>query len=268
MKDNRYSEFKIQLDQTKKLSKKDILFMVSNQDKYDKSELSKLGLFTMHRGLTLNNLNIFIDSIELFDFLFNLSVKDYKIIDCFSNQYAQDQFKNQQVIYDIDNNLPNIKKKYNMKRLRMTIHHKKTHYSYYYEVHFNSDENKVDFINIHDGRYNSYFNLCLEKHKEINKDVALIFNILHYINAFPECLQNSVPNEICNHNHYSGIKRKLTTHPSIIDRSGVTPHFRQGHFRYLDDDRFVNKKGQTVLVSPCFVKGEAKTVLDNKKYAL
>lgn len=39
-----------------------------------------------------------------------------------------------------------------------------------------------------------------------------------------------------------------------------SPHLRRGHFRFLQSEKFVNKKGCIVFVSETMIKGQAKTV--------
>lgn len=109
----------------------------------------------------------------------------------------------------------------------------------------------------------------------INKDpmTKLGVNFLAYINAFPECLTEGVPQNISKKSkagyqnarvlktssHVLEIGNKIQNESNII-----TPHFRKGHFRYLRDDRFVNKKGQIVFVKASMVRGHAQSL--KKKY--
>lgn len=112
--------------------------------------------------------------------------------------------------------------------------------------------------------------------KLINKDVKakLGINFLSYINAFPECLKEGVPQNITKKDKekYHNIKVLETSSHVLeieqINKSGskvIIPHFRKGHFRYLKDDRYVNKKGQVIFVKASMVRGVAKTLKNKQK---
>ena len=58
---------------------------------------------------------------------------------------------------------------------------------------------------------------------------------------------------------------KIKTHESLIEHSFITPHLRRGHFRRLESDFYKKKKGKIIFVRSTFVKGKAKTVLDNSE---
>lgn len=88
-----------------------------------------------------------------------------------------------------------------------------------------------------------------------------VLNMLAYIQAFPEKVTERAPLVVSGEFRGNGKKNySIGVHEDIIDRSGVRPHFRSGHFRMLSSDKFVNKKGQVVFVRSSFVHGRAKTV--------
>lgn len=93
----------------------------------------------------------------------------------------------------------------------------------------------------------------------------LAINTLSYINAFPECLIDKKPEGVVLQYSFKNKKISLKTTPQFKEfenEINVTPHFRRGHFRRLESDRFVNKKGQIVFVKPTIVKGyNYKTLL-------
>lgn len=93
----------------------------------------------------------------------------------------------------------------------------------------------------------------------------LLLNTLFYMNAFPGCVIDGTPSEIKNIQNFYGSKKNviIKTHESLIDRSGVTPHFRSGYFKTLSSKFYKHKRGQVVFVHSTFVKGKAVTVLDD-----
>lgn len=93
----------------------------------------------------------------------------------------------------------------------------------------------------------------------------MAMNFLFYINAFPECVIDGVPN---------GVKRipkakvistseKIVSH-TTVEHGFVRPHFRSGYFRHLNSDYFVNCKGQVRFIASTMVKGRAKTVISKE----
>jgi hypothetical protein len=100
-----------------------------------------------------------------------------------------------------------------------------------------------------------------ELSSDFQKYFNLFFNCIFYAVAFPDKLLNGVPEDFRNVGFHNGKKFvKLETQESLIIRSGVTPHFRSGHFAKLESERYVNKRGQIIWVSSSFVKGyKAKT---------
>ena len=99
-----------------------------------------------------------------------------------------------------------------------------------------------------------------------NTNFAAGINSLIYIFMYPETLVDSAP-ELPQH---KGAVKLLKVSKHIIDTerdssvtgSHKTPHFRSGHFRYLNSDFFKNKKGTWVFVKSSVV-GHAK-LLKNK----
>lgn len=94
--------------------------------------------------------------------------------------------------------------------------------------------------------------------------IRLLLNMLFYMEAFPNKILNTPPNEVSDklNKHNS---KTIETHKTIAsylkENQDISPHLRRGHFRYLSDDRYINKKGQFVFVNPSFVKGQAKTII-------
>ena len=114
--------------------------------------------------------------------------------------------------------------------------------------------------------FNHYLFVPAEMEDEEKKGpYNLVMNFLFYINAFPECVQDGVPNGVKRNPKAKSvsISDKIVSHTSI-ERGFVRPHFRSGYFRHLQSDYFVNCKGQVRFISSTMVKGKAKTVIEKK----
>jgi len=188
-------------------------------------------------------LHIFIDSIELFDFLKNQDIKDESI-----NIFNNDSISENNEYKDYDNNTI-----HNGKTCTIVIHHKyKKYYSIIYSVLL-SENNEI--INK---------KAMMDKPIEIVGWVKnLLYNTFFYIEAFPKCVSSGSPNEIKEFDKFYNSKNnrlKLITEESLIDKTSITPHFRRGHFVRLESERFVNKKGTVIFRKSTFVKGHAITV--------
>lgn len=96
--------------------------------------------------------------------------------------------------------------------------------------------------------------------------IKLLYNLIFYSKSFPDKVIDGTPSDFKEVGlHNANKKRSLTIEPheKIIDRSGVTPHFRRGHFAKLESSRYVNKRGQIIWISEAMVKGyKAKTVIE------
>lgn len=76
-----------------------------------------------------------------------------------------------------------------------------------------------------------------------------------YIQAFPECVTEMQTEPMP---WLQGPRRMIGRH-AIIDEEesrSVSPHFRRGHFRVLQHERFYNR-GKVVFIKGTFVKGRA-----------
>ena len=91
-------------------------------------------------------------------------------------------------------------------------------------------------------------------------------NFLFYINAFPECVVDGVPNCVKKNDKAKTIdvSDKVVSCKSI-EHGFVRPHFRSGYFRHFNSDYFVNCKGQVRFIESTMVKGRAKTVISKEE---
>jgi hypothetical protein len=94
----------------------------------------------------------------------------------------------------------------------------------------------------------------------------LVFGFSLYIEAFPETVVPSAVDNIHKVGHYDGQKHSVELN-SVVKRenekAATSPHFRRGHFRVLNSERFTKKQGQVVFVKGCFVRGQAFEVLED-----
>ncbi|WP_149914268.1 hypothetical protein [Sphingobacterium cavernae] len=113
-----------------------------------------------------------------------------------------------------------------------------------------------------------FYKEIIKKEDEISKTHSRIFrlaiNTIAYMNCFPNCVSDGVPNDYVDYSE-NKLAKNLTIQVSdkiTEDNSTISkiPHFRRGHFRVLKSEYFKNKKGQIVFISETMVKGKAKTV--------
>ena len=110
------------------------------------------------------------------------------------------------------------------------------------------------------------YTFCVEEFNDNeNKEIYnLGMNFLFYINAFPECVIDGVPNGVKRNSKAKVISTsdKIVSH-TTIEHGFIRPHFRSGYFRHFNSDYFVNCKGQVRFIEATMVKGKAKTVIEN-----
>lgn len=216
--------------------------------------------------------NIFIPSSGLFDFLINNKIKTdqtlKELIDSFC--LTKEQYG------------PN-------KRLLFVIHHKKNGLNsiiynlFFFEsgiviTYMSKGDDTPIFVNkkISDS-VNSFLtgsqtyygdrNTLDDNKLSTNLLTNLLFNIMYYSMVFPDKIIDGVPVDFKNVDMLYYIKKDQSfvfePHEKIIDRSGVTPHFRRGHFAKLESERYVNMRGHIIWISEAMVKGfQAKTVIE------
>jgi len=91
---------------------------------------------------------------------------------------------------------------------------------------------------------------------------SVLSSAFAYMQCFPDTVKDGIPKDLTNINHYGKTPCKsIGMHHSLVQHDGPCPHYRVGHFRFLSSEKFVHKKGQTIFIHGCFVKGQALTVL-------
>lgn len=111
--------------------------------------------------------------------------------------------------------------------------------------------------------------------KNAMKFYRLAFNTLAYINCFKEYVKDGAPNipfekdENSRRANAKSVEISTEFHEEIEDflknPSIRAPYIKRGHFMYLKDERYVNKRGELVWRKPCMIKGKAKTVYTNQE---
>lgn len=94
---------------------------------------------------------------------------------------------------------------------------------------------------------------CIER--EIDQIWRLLFGLSLYVRAFPECVNEMQTNPMP---WLQGTRRMIGRHAIIEEEESrsVLPHFRRGHFRVLQSERY-HEPGKVVFVKGTFVKGRA-----------
>jgi DNA-directed RNA polymerase subunit beta' len=109
----------------------------------------------------------------------------------------------------------------------------------------------------------------VEEFDDVESPNANIYNLgmnfLFYINAFPDCIIDGVPNGVKRNPKGKVISTsdKIVSH-TTVEHGFVRPHFRSGYFRHLNSDWYVNCKGKVQFIASTMVKGKAKTVIERQ----
>lgn len=101
-----------------------------------------------------------------------------------------------------------------------------------------------------------------ERSKTVFAYLRLAVNTIAYMNTFPDCIKDGVPEE--NKEEYSKSvmvsEKVIEINEAVNSGNKITPHFRRGYFKRLTSDFYTHKKGQIVFVKKTMVNGKAKTV--------
>ena len=102
---------------------------------------------------------------------------------------------------------------------------------------------------------------------EIIKIIQFAVNTVAYMNAFPGCIIDGVPEIVKKQQYYNENSLYLEISDKVVDsfkntENGkmVSPHFRRGHFKRLTAERYTKMKGKIIFVHETMVNGKAKTV--------
>jgi hypothetical protein len=84
-----------------------------------------------------------------------------------------------------------------------------------------------------------------------------------YEKCFPKNIEDGVPEDIANPNHWKRLvnPKTISVSKDILhtDHSTITPHFRSGHFKVLRSEFYKAARGKVIFVQSTFVRGSAKT---------
>ena len=126
------------------------------------------------------------------------------------------------------------------------------------------------------GRYNGIIgegrgmSLCFNENmdfadtvsEETNTVIGTVAAAISYMKCFPDTVISGVPFDAKHPAHFRKfIAKSVGMHKSLVERGGPSPHYRTGHFRYLESERFKKARFTTVFVHGTFVKGKSKVVL-------
>ena len=102
---------------------------------------------------------------------------------------------------------------------------------------------------------------------EVDWIIRLVCGLGVYLDCFPEMLLPGIPKDMVDPGWRSPYPTFTLGQAEAIRLPGsgthASPigHLREGHFKTLRSEKFVNKRFQTIFVRGCFVNGKAATVL-------
>lgn len=262
---NRYSHPVYELKRIAKINKHlkiNQIAKIALTEAKNENDIAKMCLYIMeYEMLNGSCQHIFITDNTLLDFFMNTDLKLTMSLDSLMCYYPFEKIK-----WEEGNQ--------NGENFNIIINHKKNDISYKFSCNLNKYTGVFQIVcspgvdgtgySVH-GQCKNDNEIKLDDINKVDQKVFnLLFNLIYYANVFPDKIVPGVPKDFESFETYKGIKTiSINPHESIIYRSGVTPHFRKGHFRNLESDRYVNKKGQIIWVSESFVKGfQAKTVIE------
>lgn len=99
--------------------------------------------------------------------------------------------------------------------------------------------------------------------KEAMWYAKLIVGLGMYLSCFPETILDGIPQDVKHpawHDYKNASTIRISPRVTIGNGTSPSPHYRIGHFRFLQSEKFVHKRFQTVFVEGAFVKGIAESV--------
>lgn len=290
MNNNRYSQINCpDLKKFKKLYNKD----KQKVNKYLIEQSIKLAadidnhvsgtlLLQLYRNmLNKNYINFYINDESLSKFFIETNIDEKTILNVSNLMCANDKNYTEGVISDNTNNQNN-QKFYSDKAYSISgvIHQKTLKYSTMFQIMIavkndsvysgnciivNGLNNKIGGEIIYKNEVIKEFYKTFEHDKDIKNITNLVLNMLFYMDAFPDKILDSPPDECIdklNCNNSKTITMSDEIRDYLHENRDISPHLRRGHFRYLASDFYKNKKGQTIFVKSSFVKGHAKTIIE------
>jgi hypothetical protein len=222
----------------------------------------KLGLYdTVLVGLSVENkgTHYFIEDGDLYEFLRKTPIKDSKaVVACIKNNFIFERLK-----WAIDDTVyfaGYVHAKIEPPATSfLMLQNKKNVLSLVHST--GSYESEANDIAVY-GDGLSLRHLYLKGFgKEDTEKTQMIINMMLYMAAFPEMVENGAPES--DRIEYSGKKAKYIRSNVIVKemaRGDVDAHYRRGHFKMLTAERYTKKKGEIIYVRPTFVNGRCVTV--------
>ena len=220
----------------------------------------------------------FIQDNSLIDFFQSLDFKDLDVNSVFFNN--PEMIKNEKIRSVVDDNFKEVGF---CTSSVFVLNTKKLKHSLIIRMQYGFFNNgDVDYFSI-DGLYgnglipfsitseNNVSDILDGKYDEDNELVyfyKILLGFFCYITTFNDSVVDGAPHDavIVNHNQKS---ITLKTNEIVIrvneamKKHSVSPHLRRGHFRMLTSDYYKKKKGKLIFIEPTFIKGTAKTLIEN-----
>lgn len=120
---------------------------------------------------------------------------------------------------------------------------------------------------VSDKKYKDLLKEESKNSKEIVKIIQFAVNTVAYMNTFPGCVIDGVPEIIKKQPFYNDNSLYVDISDKIVDYSEntnigkkVSPHFRRGYFKRLTAERYTKMRGKLIFVHETMVNGKAKTI--------
>lgn len=143
---------------------------------------------------------------------------------------------------------------------------------YAFSLSFEEDGNVQLYFSIGENggiMSNKFYEESNKKQDEISltqtKMFRLAINTIAYMECFPDCVDDGVPENLYIRSEIlSGKNKSLQMSEKLKDSENSNlsprPHPRRPHLRWLGSDYFTHKKGKLIFVKGSMVKAKAKTV--------